>query len=167
SRSRSKAGSTTPSPVVYVPAVACTLLFSLRTRGMAAVLPLDFNLLRKSRVVLPRTSERLMLSEFGRGNGALGRPRPDPKQCSPLPFSRLRVNADADVKARSAACQSELQVPAPLLPGLTASFHRRQRTASALRAIPLCLQLQTHFLIVATRVSQWSTPRQDRKRPNR
>ena len=49
--------SITPVPFECVPEGACTRRLSLRARGTAAALRLDFNLLRKSKSVLPLSSE--------------------------------------------------------------------------------------------------------------
>ena len=51
--------SITPVPFECVPEGACTRPLSLRADGIAAVLLLDFKLLRKSESVLPRSSESL------------------------------------------------------------------------------------------------------------
>jgi len=154
--------SITPVPFEWFPKGACTRPLLLRAGGIAAVLLLDFKLLRKSGAALPRSRESLdslmtadsrlrisgsalTLSESDKDNEALDRLRPDRKPCSPLPFSALRDSADADAKARCATSRWELQVLRPLLPDLVASFHRRLRTVVALQAIRLCLPPQTHL----------------------
>src|SRR6266850_25462 len=143
-RVRSMPFSITPVPFECLPEGACTGPLSLRAGGIAAARRLDFNLLRKSRFVLPRSGENrnscpaildstLMWSEPGRDNEALDRHRPDRKLCSPLPSLALRDNADANAKARCATSRLELQVSPPLLLDLAASFRCRQQTALALQ----------------------------------
>ena len=133
-RVRSMPFSITPVPFEWFPKGACTRPSSIRADRFAAVLLLDFKLLRKSESLLPRSRENLnprttadsrlrisgsalMRSESGRGNAALDRLRPDRKPCSQLPSAALRGNADADGKARCAVSRSELQVFWTLLPG--------------------------------------------------
>src|SRR5438445_6491129 len=161
-RVRSMPFSITPVPFEWFPECACTRALSFRADAIPTVRLIDFKLLRKSGSVLSRSrgsldprmtadsrlrisGSALMLSESDKDNEALDRLRPDRKPCSPLPFSALRGNADADAKARSAASRSELQVSSPLLPDLAASCRRQQRMAAAPRAIRLCLPSRTHF----------------------
>src|SRR5439155_10971749 len=143
--------SITPVPFECVPEGACTRRLSLRADRIAAVLLLDFKLLRKRWSALAPSSERLdpyvldvlsstasqsgisdrtfMLSESDRDNEVLDRHRPDQKLCSPLPSLALRDNADANAKARYGASLRGLQVSSALLLDLAASVRCRQRTA--------------------------------------
>jgi hypothetical protein len=121
----------TPVPFECLPEGACIRASPLRTGGIAAAPRLDFNLLRKSRFVLPRSCESrgsrpaildwtLMLSEFGGDNEVLDRHRPDQKLYSPLPSLALRDNADANAKAKCATSRLELQVSLPVVLDLAA-----------------------------------------------
>src|SRR5438309_2948967 len=183
-RIRSMPFSITPVPFEWFPEGACTRPLSFRADAIPTVLLIDFKLLRKSGSVLPRSKESLdprmtadsrlrisgsalMLSESDKDNEALDRLRPGRKPCSPLPFSMLRGNADADAKATFAESLSELQVWSRLLPDLAASCHRRLRTVVALQAIRLCLPSRTHLATVARRASRCWTPRPDHKSANR
>src|SRR5438105_12024183 len=134
-RIRSMPFSITPVPFKWFPEGACTRPLSFSADVLGAVLSEDFQLLRKSGSVLPRSrgsldlrmtadsrlrisGSALMLSESDEDNGALDRHRPDRKPCSPLPFSAPRDSADAGAKARCAESQSKLQVWSRLLPDL-------------------------------------------------
>src|SRR5438270_9722019 len=127
-----------PVPFEWFPECACTGPLSFRGDAIPTVLPLDFELLRKSESVLSRSRESLdprmtadsrlrisgsalMLSESDKDTEALDRHRPDQKLCSPLPSSALRDNAGAAAKARYAASRSELQVSLPPLVDLVES----------------------------------------------
>src|SRR5437870_6592196 len=173
-----------PVPFEWFPEGACTHPLSFKADAIPTVLLIDFKLLRKSGSVLPRSRESLdprmtadsrlrisdsalMLSESDKDNGALDRHRLDRKRCSPLPFGAPRDNADADVKATFAESLSELRVLSPLLLDSAGSCRRRLRMVVALRAILFCLPSRTHLATGARRVSRCSTPRQDRKQPNR